>query len=138
MQLLHAPLLTIKVSLSRTASFRSLNVQAVAARPLVAEPMLYRACSTGAEVDRPQDATSENGVTHARVSQRELCEHYPGPVEPGEYHPRSCLGFSPCRALASKGIEQGRWRRFPANAHAPQLREPVPRSSRIARCNLLS
>src|SRR5262249_1852789 len=93
-----------------------------------------RPCSTDAEVDRPQDAISENGVARARVSQREPC---PGAVEHAGYHPRSCLGFSLCRALASKAIERGRWWRFLANAHAPRLREPEPWSSRITRCNLL-
>jgi hypothetical protein len=91
-----------------------------------------RACSTDAEVDRPQDAISENDVAHAKVSEREPCR---GAVEPAGYHPRSCLGLSPCRALASKGIERGHWRRFRASAHALRLREPVPRSSRITRYN---
>src|SRR5438067_13648639 len=60
------------------------------ARPLVAEPMLNRACSTGAEVDGLQDATSENGVERAKVSQR---EPHRGGVEPGEYHLRSVSDF---------------------------------------------
>jgi hypothetical protein len=40
--------------------------------------MPNRACSTDAELDRPQDAISENGVAHARGSEREPC---PGAVE---------------------------------------------------------
>jgi hypothetical protein len=64
-----------------------------------------RAGSTDAEVDRPQDVISGNDVAHARGSECALC---PGAVEPGGCHPRSCLGFSPCHALASKGIERGR------------------------------
>src|SRR5438067_9354830 len=66
------------------------------------EPMLNRACSTSAEVDGLQDATSENGVESAKVSQR---EPHRGGVEPGEYQSTICLGFSPCHALPSKPIE---------------------------------
>ena len=62
-----------------------------------------RARSTDAEADRPQDGISENGVAHARGSE---CVSCPGAVEPDECHPQSCLGFSPCRALASKDIER--------------------------------
>jgi hypothetical protein len=95
--------------------------------------MPNRACSTDAELDRPQDAISENGVAHARGSEREPC---PGAVELAGYRPRSCRGFSPCRALGSRDIERGRWRRFRANAYAQRLRGPVPMSSRIMRRNL--
>jgi hypothetical protein len=80
--------------------------------------MPNRPCSADAELDRPQDAISENGVAHARGSR---CEPCPGAFELAGYHPRSCLGFSPCRALASRDIERGRWRRFRANAHAQRL-----------------
>src|SRR5690349_19781142 len=71
-------------------------------------------------------------LTCARASKREPC---PRAVELGEYRPRSCLGFSACRALGSKDIGPARWRRFPAHAHAPRLPEPGPRSSRITRYN---
>src|SRR5215510_10165712 len=98
--------------LPRVASTPSLDIPPVT--PRLAMP--NRAYSTDAEVDRPQDAFSENGVAHARASEREPC---PGAFERAGYHPRACLGFSPCRALASKGIERGRWPRFRANAHAP-------------------
>src|SRR5438045_8815861 len=54
------------------------------------EPMLNSACSTGAEVEGLQDATSENGVERAKVSQR---EPHRGGVEPGEYHLRSVSDF---------------------------------------------
>src|SRR5205823_14229867 len=64
-----------------------------------------RAGSTDAEVDRPQDGISENGVAHARGSECATC---PGAVELGGCHSRSCRGFFPCRARASKGIERAR------------------------------
>jgi hypothetical protein len=113
---------------------RSLDIQVVAT-PAVCQAYALpnKACSMDDEPDRPQDAISENGVARARVSEREPC---PRAVELGGYHPRSCLGFSPCHALASRDIERGRWRRFRANAHAPRLRGPVLRSSRLMRYNL--
>jgi hypothetical protein len=66
--------------------------------------MLNKACSTGAEVDGLQDATSENRVERAKVSQR---EPHRGPVEPGEYHPRSVSDFHHAVLFLRKILSKG-------------------------------
>src|SRR6266511_1170498 len=84
---------------------RSLDIQVVAT-PAVCQAYALpnKACSMDDELDRPQDAISENGVARARVSEREPC---PRAVELGGYHPRSCLGFSPCMLLLREILSEG-------------------------------
>src|SRR5262245_20888626 len=84
-----------------------------------------RPCSTDAEVDRPQDAISENGVARARVSQREPCIH------------DHVSDFLYAVLLLRKVLSEGGGGDFWQMLNAPRLREPEPRSSRITRCNLL-